>query len=340
MFEGAPSHELMVLEHGPGGRDSPRLQTLFAAYKSALHSHESPNTRRAYSRDLDRFVWEFSEVYGNSIREVLLNLPYLVKRQHAIWYRDHLRDLISSRGRPLADATINRRLSVMSAVFREFVHAGIINNNPFKGLTAGYRCDPTPALSNEERQRLVQAPDFEKAQTPKERQRRLRDRCLLALLFVHGIRREEARLVKTGDITTNQGYQVLTVRQKGGGTISHRLHPKLFHYIEMYCQEFMPDDEVYLFTGLARNGNSEPGKAISAQAINDIVAHWARKAGITKKVTPHVGRATVITEALKKAPLQVVSRSIGHATIETTARYDRTRNRMDQAIMNYQACEL
>lgn len=340
MFEGAPSHQLMVLEHGPGGRDSPRLQTLFAAYKSALHSHESPNTRRAYSRDLDRFVWEFTEFYGYPIREVLLNLPHLVKRQHAIWYRDRLRTLISTRGRPLADATINRRLAVMSAIFREFMHAGIINNNPFKGLTAGYRCDPTPALSNEERQRLVQAPDFENAPTPKERQRRLRDRCLLALLFVHGIRREEARLVRACDITTNQGYQVLTVRQKGGGTISHRLHPKLFHYIEVYRQEFMAGDDGYLFTGLARNGNSEPGQAISPQAINDIVTYWARKAGIDKKVTPHVGRATVITEALKKAPLQVVSRSIGHATIETTARYDRTRNRMDQAVVTFQDVQL
>jgi integrase/recombinase XerD len=339
MFEETPSHELIVLEHGSGGRDSPRLRTLFGAYKSALHGHESPNTRKAYGRDLDRFVWEFCEFYGYSIRHALLTLPQLVKRQHAIWYRDQLRSLVSMRGRPLADATINRRLAVMSAIFREFVYAGIINNNPFKGLTAGYRCDPTPALSNEERQRLVQAPNFESASTPKERQRLLRDRCLLALLFVHGIRREEARLLRACDILTNQGYQVFKVRQKGGGTIVHRLHPRLYHYIEIYRKEFVRGDDGYLFTGLARNGNSEPGHAISPQAINHIVAHWARKAAIDKNVTPHVGRATVITEALKRASLQAVSRSIGHATIETTARYDRTRNRMDQSVMSFQNCE-
>jgi site-specific recombinase XerD len=143
----------------------------------------------------------------------------------------------------------------MSAVFREFMREGLVATNPFKGLTAGYRCDPTPALSNDERQRLLDAPDFEAAKTKGERQRRLRDKCLLALLFVHGIRQQEARLVKTTDLGTNQGYYTLTVKQKGGATITHRLHPKLHHYIEVYRGEFMGGGG-YLFTGLARNGVS------------------------------------------------------------------------------------
>ncbi len=45
-------------------------------------------------------------------------------------------------------------------------------------------------------------------------------------------------------------------------------------------------------------------------------------------------------EALKKASLQVVSRGIGHESIESAARYDRNRNRMDQSVMIFQDCEL
>ena len=144
--------------------------------------------------------------------------------------------------------------------------------------------------------------------------------------------------MKISDIGTNQGYYTLTVNQKGGTTISHRLHPKLYHYIELYREEFMEQDG-YLFIGLARNGNSKPGKPLTPQAINYIVRKWAKVAGIAQRVTPHVGRATVITEALRKASLQVVARSIGHASVESTARYDRNRNRMDQAVMLYQEVE-
>jgi integrase len=141
--------------------------------------------------------------------------------------------------------------------------------------------------------------------------------------------------VKNSDVGESQGHPVLAVRQKGGNSILHRLHLKLAEYIEMYRNEFMGDDG-YLFTGLSTNGSGRTDKPVSPQAINWIVSHWAEVAGITQHVTPHVGRATVITEALKRAPLQVVSIAIGHASPETTARYDRSRDRMERAIVNYQ----
>ena len=337
-----PSNLILTRLSQSAGENSTQLENLLMAYRIALTRHDSIRSRLAYARDLDLCIWTIAEYSGHSVQEVALKLPHLINRQRALWYRDHLREAVSNRGKPLADGTINRRLAVMSAVFREFVNAGIISSNPFKGLTLTRgRTDPTPALSNEERQRLVIAPDFENARSLFERQRCLRDRILLALLFVHGIRREEARLARFSDVTMNQGYQVLTVRQKGGKIITHRLHPKVYHYMQIYRAEFLEKDDAFLFGGLTRNGISKSDQPMSPQAINYIVQFWARKAGIkNSRVTPHVGRATVITEALKKAPLQVVSRGIGHATIETTARYDRARTRLDQSPMSFQQVEL
>ena len=321
--------------------ESSETRTLLQAYRNVLLCHESPNTRNAYRRDLDWFVGIYCEYHDRGEMDVLLNLHRLVTRSKAIWYRDTMRSVTGAWGKPLADATISRRLAVMSTVFREFHRSGLIQSNPFKGLTVGYRCDPTPALSNEDRQKLVRAPDYLNAETIDDRQRLLRDRILLILLFVHGIRREEARLVKASDIGESQGHPVLSVRQKGGNTILHRLHPKLAEYIELYRSEFMSDPDGCLFTGLSNNGRGSPDKPISPQAINWIVKHYAKKVGITQRISPHVGRATVITLALQGgAPLQVVSHAIGHASIETTARYDRSRNRMDQAVMLFQDCEL
>lgn len=340
MIENPTELILTRLSHPVEG-DSTQFENLFAAYRIALTRHDSTLSRKAYARDLDLCVWTISEYSGFTVQEVVLKLPHFINRQRALWYRDQLRETLSNRGKPLADATINRRLAVMSAVFREFVSAGIIASNPFKGLTLTRgRTDPTPALSNEERQLLVQAPDFESAETAHDRRRLLRDRILLGLLFVHGIRREEARLVRFSDVSMNQGYQVLTVRQKGGKIITHRLHPKVYHYMQIYRAEFLAKDDDFLFGGLTRNGISKSDEPMSPQAINYVVRFWAHKAGIKQRTTPHVGRATVITEALKKAPLQVVSRGIGHASIETTARYDRSRTRLDQSPMSFQQVEL
>lgn len=338
-MEEAPSTELLLLESRAAEEDSEYLQSLSAAYKTALYLHESPHTRRAYAKDINQFILWFQDFHGGTIREILFGLPQIVKRHHTIAYRDWLRKVAGAHGKPLSDSSLNRKLSTMAAVFRELQNAALCTGNPFRGLAAGYKCDPTPALSNEERQRLISAPDFENVPTVKERRKRLRDRCLLIVLFVHGLRRDEARRIRYEDIATNQGYFVVNVRQKGGTTIAHRLHPKLYHYLQIYRAEFMKDDG-YIFTGLARNGNSKENEPMSSQAVYDTVLYWGRRAGLSAKATPHVGRATVITEALKKAPLQTVSRAVAHRSVQSTLRYDRTRNRMDQAVMTFQDCEL
>ncbi|GFO81970.1 MAG: hypothetical protein A49_15970 [Methyloceanibacter sp.] len=140
----------------------------------------------------------------------------------------------------------------------------------------------------------------------------------------------------------NQGYQTLTVRQKGGKIIAHRLHPKLYHYIQMYRTECLEKDDDFLFGGMTRNGISKaPEQPLSPQAVNYLVARYAKMAGIKQPVSCHSGRATAITQSLiKGAPLQVVSRAIGHSSIETTARYDRTKDRMEKAIVTFQDVQL
>lgn len=338
-----PSNLILTRLSPSAGENSTQLENLLTAYRIALTRHDSIRSRMAYARDLDLCIWTIAEYSGHTVQEVALKLPHLINRQRALWYRDHLRESVSSRGKPLADATINRRLAVLSAVFREFIRAGLISSNPFEGLTLTRgRSDPTPALSNEERQRLVQAPDFESAATPYDRRRLLRDRILLGILFVMGLRREEVRCARYSDVGMNQGYQTLTVRQKGGKIIAHRLHPKLYHYIQMYRTECLEKDDDFLFGGMTRNGISKaPEQPLSPQAVNYLVARYAKMAGIKQPVSCHSGRATAITQSLiKGAPLQVVSRAIGHSSIETTARYDRTKDRMEKAIVTFQDVQL
>ena len=56
----------------------------------------------------------------------------------------------------------------------------------------------------------------------------------------------------------------------------------------------------------------------------------ARAAAITKKISPHSLRHTMVTLALDAGvPIHIVQDAAGHASPETTRRYDRARHALD-----------
>lgn len=72
----------------------------------------------------------------------------------------------------------------------------------------------------------------------------------------------------------------------------------------------------YVFPG---QGTSRP---ISEQTVQRLVRSAARKAGLGKKVTPHVLRHTLATTLLRKGgDIRFIQRILGHASIATTQIY-------------------
>ena len=67
------------------------------------------------------------------------------------------------------------------------------------------------------------------------------------------------------------------------------------------------------------------GVRLQPQAVQRILAKRARAARITKRTTPHDIRRTFATSILAAgAPLPVVQQLMGHASVQTTAQYDRS----------------
>ena len=69
------------------------------------------------------------------------------------------------------------------------------------------------------------------------------------------------------------------------------------------------------------NGGRVGNGPITAQAVFEAVAGYARKAGLDR-ITPHDLRRTFAKLAhLGRAPLEQIQISLGHASINTTERY-------------------
>lgn len=101
----------------------------------------------------------------------------------------------------------------------------------------------------------------------------------------------------------------------------------LYLPISEQAQKYMP------YRGTA-GANDKIFNLPTGESCNNIIAEWAKAAGITKKVTFHVARHTFATMMLTLgADLYTTSKLLGHADIETTQIYAKIVNaKKDEAV--------
>jgi len=101
-------------------------------------------------------------------------------------------------------------------------------------------------------------------------------------------------------------------------------HAALKTWLRAYPQRLgggLRDDDV-LFVSLARASNTVPA-AISQQGLAKLVRRYATVAGVPERLAhPHALRGYYATTlAGERVPIQEIKARLGHASIETTARY-------------------
>lgn len=167
------------------------------------------------------------------------------------------------------------------------------------------------ALADDERTRL-----FDSARQD-SRPLGLRDAALLVLLYACGLRRAEAVALDVTDLTPDG----VRVRGKGG---KHRLVPVPPAYAApLLAYAGTIPGEGPLLRAVDRHTGILTGRRLSLDGVTKILAARIRVAGIAD-ATPHDLRRSYITDLLNRGvdPLTVAGLA-GHASIETTRKYDR-----------------
>jgi site-specific recombinase XerD len=142
-------------------------------------------------------------------------------------------------------------------------------------------------------------------------------RTLLLTLYGAGLRRAEVCELKVRDIDSHR--MVLRVeRGKGGRDRDIPLSPTLLAALRAYYRWMRP--QTYLFPGTRHGWRTDA--PITAKVVWDAVQYATRKAGITKRVTPHTLRHTYATHLLEAgADLRTIQLLLGHADLSHTTVY-------------------
>jgi integrase/recombinase XerD len=210
-------------------------------------------------------------------------------------------------------ATIARRMAALRGFYGHLLRERVVERDPTEHLEQPRRSRPLPrTLSREMVAALVEAPDVTTA-------RGLRDRAMLELLYASGLRASECLALRLGDVNGTAGY----VQCMGKGR-KERLVPigaEALAWLERYLAVGRPQ--------LLGAGRESPllfvnprGRALSRQALWQLVLRAARRAGVRQRVSPHTLRHCFASHLLEGgADLRAVQTMLGHADIATTQIY-------------------
>ena len=167
---------------------------------------------------------------------------------------------------------------------------------------------------------LISADDLERLLTAPSGSdlKNLRDKAMLELLFSTGLRVSELCALNNDlDLKRDE----FSVRGKGEKVRVVFLSDDAKDAIKKYLKERKDMDDA-MFVQLGKNTANAKSLRLSPRSVERIVKHYAIKAGISKKVTPHIVRHSFATDLLQNgADLRSVQALLGHANIATTQVY-------------------
>jgi tyrosine recombinase XerC len=275
------------------------MDSLLDSYRQHLQGRNlSPYTIRNYLSDLSHFL--------QFLQEEALSLQTLSRQA----FRHYLARL-SQDG--VAPASIARKVSTIRTFLRFLVQEGHLEHDPLSGVRGPKRPRRLPAyLSPEQVTALIEAAS---GASPGE----LRDRALLELLYACGLRVSEVTGLDVGDVDLLEG--IARVRGKGGKERLVLMGRPAVQALRRYLRDGRPallrqPHQQALFL------NMRDGQRLSARSVQAIVRRYAQRAGIDRRVWPHLLRHTFATHMLDGgADLRVVQELLGHASPTSTQIY-------------------
>lgn len=257
------------------------------------------NSVEGYARDLSGLA-DFAARRGSSVDALTrADLEGLV------------RDLMAEGRSP---RSVARAVACYRGFYRFLVIDGRLTVNPADDLRPPRAWKVLPRyLAVEDVDRLIEQPVVT---TP----RGLRDRALIELLYATGMRVSELLSLRPADVNLEASY--LTCSGKGSKQRIVPIGDEAADWVKKYVRESRPAllgkrTSPRLFVN-AKGG----GPGLTRVGFWKILKGYARQAGLTKTLSPHMLRHSFATHLLERgADLRAIQMMLGHADLSTTQIY-------------------
>jgi len=291
------------------------LQAFLDGHDAAGHSKVS---RTDYKRVIGLFLRYMSETCHYSCIEE-------IKEHDLLEWFAHLRNTLSSRGRPYSSRSIQTYSVDVLAFFRWLAKHGYVDFDVTANITTPKVSKPLiRVFTDDELQRLDFACDRQaqgKSITPDERKALAsRDRAILWMLLSTGIRVSELVGLHFRDVDWKAG--MIYVFGKGAKERKVPFGKVARQHLNTYLQHWrgLPDDPVNdkLFLNVF-------GKPITRSAVQTLFQRLAKVAEIKdKRVSAHTCRHWFAVNAIKRGmPTIVLKEILGHETWDMINTYVR-----------------
>lgn len=296
---------MTVLEPLDGSDLASRLTAMRRAEMAAgafIAGYSLPRTREAFSLDLRTF-FAYLEEHAPGLDPVLD-----VRRGHVDTFMRSLEE------RGLKPATVNRRVGTVCVFYRWLLAEEYIDRDP----TANVKRPRTPRESSTEFLTRREAADWISEAAVEGGY----PYALACLLLFNGFRISSVLNADVTDLGTYKYHKTLFIVAKGNQptvkVLPHRTYEAITDALD-------GRDSGPLLLNQYGNRMTRVNAAV-------IVTRIARKARITKRLTPHGLRHSFVTGLLEAGvPIDKVADDAGHVQIQTTQRYDRRTRVMDAA---------
>jgi len=297
-------------------------QTHFIRHFLNLKEASSRHTALAYERDIREFFG-----VGDILQIQLQDVIDVGMQQVEHW-------LLDMQGRGFKPATINRKLSSLSSLYRWLLKyqdnrtgKALIYFNPFAHLKEEKpraQSSETAFLTEEECQSLLNSFDTTKLLD-------LRNKAILSLALTTALRKSEIIHLRLQDVTKVSDFDVALVKRKGGKLDTIKLQKPVKDLIDAYIERtgrsYGQDPFSYVFQGHSRNQKN--GEKLDPSTLNYMMKAVCKRAGIDKDLSVHSTRHTAITLAiLGGATIEKVRDFAAHNSIATTNRYVHSLDRL------------
>jgi len=258
----------------------------------------SKNTIEAYGHNINRFL-DF--LLAKRIQEI--------KDISKLDLRAFLQFL---KRKDLSSRSIARNLVSIRMFLRFLQQEGILEINPAEEIESPKTTKTLPeVLSLQEVERLLEQPDTQTTLG-------VRDRAMLEILYATGMRVSELTRLPLHQINLEGGYVLLY--GKGSKERIVPLGAEAMRRVGDYLKrsrELLAKGRESLFLFISRSG-----KPMSRQQFWKNIKAYGRKAGIKKRITPHLIRHSFASHLLEGgADLRSVQMMLGHVDISTTQIY-------------------